>query len=89
MPREVVQAMAQDWGVFVDAYLVDAARVGDRYAAIAYFEQPGSPNGSTVATPPVREVLTREGFKLLQTIDAHDHYVIVSEHVTLSSDACR
>ncbi|PYD13786.1 hypothetical protein DND58_08260 [Pseudomonas syringae pv. pisi] len=34
---EVRQAMAHDWGVHVDAYLVRGARVGDRYAATAYF----------------------------------------------------
>lgn len=34
---DVRQAMAHDWGVHVDAYLVRGARGGDRYAATAYF----------------------------------------------------
>lgn len=34
---DVRQAMAYDWGVHVDAYLVRRALVGNRYAATAYF----------------------------------------------------
>lgn len=84
LPREVAQAMAQEWGVFVDAFLTDAAKVGDRYAAIAYFRRPGSlaEDGVTVATPAVREISSKGAFKLVQTFDGQDHYVLVSEHVT-------
>ncbi|RMP83684.1 hypothetical protein ALQ15_200135 [Pseudomonas syringae pv. actinidiae] len=85
-PSEVAQAKSQEWGVFVDAYLVDAARVGNRYAATVYCDQSGSPDGATVATPPVREISKKGGFALLQTIDAQDHYVIASEHVTPGCD---
>jgi hypothetical protein len=83
LPSEVTDARAQEWGFFVDAYLADAARVGDRYAAIVYFDRSGTPDGATVVTPPVREISKKAGFVLLQTIDARDHYVIVSQHVTL------
>lgn len=80
LPAEVRQAMAYDWGVFVDAYLCNVARVGDRYAATAYFARPGEiPNGVTVATHQVRRVATQGVFALLQTLDGADHYVIVSE----------
>ncbi len=73
--------MALDWRVSVDAYLIDAARVGTRYAAIAFCDQSGaSSNGMTVATPPVRHVATRGAFKLLQTLDGADNYVLVTEH---------
>ncbi|EFW80290.1 hypothetical protein [Pseudomonas savastanoi] len=81
LPAEVVRAMALDWGVYIDAYLLDAARVGNRYAAIAFCDQSGaSSNGMTVATPPVRHVATRGAFKLLQTLDGADSYVLVTEH---------
>ncbi|MEX5499160.1 hypothetical protein [Pseudomonas syringae] len=81
LPGEVVRAMALDWGVYIDAYLLDAARVGNRYAAIAFCDQSGtSSNGMTVATPPVRHVATRGAFKLLQTLDGADNYVLVTEH---------
>ncbi|KPZ23569.1 hypothetical protein ALP57_03163 [Pseudomonas coronafaciens pv. oryzae] len=73
--------MALDWGVYIDAYLLDAARVGNRYAAIAFCDQSGaSCDGMTVATPPVRHVATQEAFKLLQTLDGADNYVLVTEH---------
>ncbi|RRV10831.1 hypothetical protein EGJ27_02950 [Pseudomonas sp. v388] len=80
LPAEVRQAMAYDWGVFVDAYLCNGARVGDRYAATAYFGQPGEiPNGATVATHPLRQVATHGSFRLFQTLDGADHYVLVSQ----------
>ncbi|BCS44469.1 hypothetical protein A988_14783 [Pseudomonas syringae BRIP39023] len=81
VPVEVRQAMEYDWEVFVDAFLVNGARVGDRYAATAYFGQQGKiPDGMTVATHSVRHVTTKGTFKLLQTLDGADHYVLVSEH---------
>lgn len=81
LPNEVNQAMAYDWGVFVDAYLVDAARVGDCFAATVFGDQSGAaPDGATVATRAVRQVAARGAFTLLQTLDGGDHYVLVTEH---------
>jgi len=83
LPIEVKQAMAQDWGVFVDAYLFNAARIGERFAATVFGDQSGMvSDGMTVATQPVRLVATRKGFKLLRTQDGADHYVVVTEHKT-------
>lgn len=80
LPPDVVRAQDVDWSVGVDAYLFGAARVGQRYVALVYSDQSGvSENGMTVATPPVRCVDEREGFKLVRTV-AGDHYVIISEH---------
>lgn len=99
---EVRQAMAHDWGVHVDAYLVRGARVGDRYAATAYFAWAGGMcdeppcessvgisaassggvfGGMTVATRSVREIGGWGAFKLLQTLEGDDCYVLVSELV--------
>lgn len=81
LPGEVVQAMSHDWGVLVDAYLVNAARVGDRFAATVFCDQSGMvSDGMTVATQPVRQIAIRGAFKLLQTFDRVDHYVLVTEH---------
>lgn len=81
LPTEVIQAMALDWRAHIDAYLVNAARVGTRYAAIVFCDQSGVlSDGMTVATPPVRHVETLGAFKLLQTLDGTDHYVVVTEH---------
>ncbi|MBS7426453.1 hypothetical protein KHW15_10210 [Pseudomonas syringae] len=81
MPCEVIQAMSHDWGVLVDAYLVNAARIGDRFAAIVFCDRSGMvSDGSTVATQPVHQVATRGAFKLFQTLDRADHYVLVTEH---------
>ncbi len=81
MPCEVVQAMSHDWGVLVDAYLFNAARVGDRFAAIVFCDRSGMvPDGATVATKPVRLIAVRGAFKLFQTLDGADHYVLVTEH---------
>lgn len=67
------------WGIFIDAYLSQAARVGQRYVALVYRDQSGiSEDGMTIATPPVRHVETRGGFKLMKS-SAGDHYVITSE----------
>lgn len=80
LPDEVVQAMSIEWGVIVDAYLVDGARVGDRYAAIAFGDCSGVvPDGATIATVPVRCVASRGSFRLLQTFNGNDHYVLVTE----------
>ncbi|WP_439858312.1 hypothetical protein [Pseudomonas syringae] len=80
LPTELTQAMALGWGVHIDAYLLDAARVGIRYAAIVFCDQSGaSCDGMTVVTPPVRHVETRGAFKLLQTLDGADNYVLVTE----------
>jgi len=80
-PREVARAMTLDWGVLVDAYLFDAARVGDRFAATVFCDRSGTvPDGVTVATHPVRQIAVRGDFKLLQTLDGADHYVVVTEN---------
>ncbi|MCF5651751.1 hypothetical protein GIV49_19615 [Pseudomonas syringae] len=81
LPGEVVQAMSHDWGVLVDAYLVNAARIGDRFAAIVFCDRSGMvSDGTTVATQSVHQIATRGAFKLLQTLDRADHYVLVTEH---------
>jgi hypothetical protein len=80
LPSEVVQAMAQDWGVLIDAYLFNAACVGNRFAATVFCDRSGAASdGMTVATQPVRLVSTIRGFKLLRTLDGADHYVVVTE----------
>ncbi|MEB3438066.1 hypothetical protein U8291_13685 [Pseudomonas sp. A2] len=79
LPPEVALAQGMDWDVHIDAYLCDAARLGERYVALVYSDRSGkSSNGMTVATPPVRCVDVREGFKLMRS-DGGDHYVITSE----------
>lgn len=81
LPGEVVQAMSHDWGVLVDAYLVNAARVGNRFAATVFCDRSDRvPDGVTVATNPVRQIAARGAFKLFQTLDGADHYVLVTEH---------
>ncbi|CRM32998.1 hypothetical protein ACIQRH_00920 [Pseudomonas sp. NPDC090964] len=80
LPTWVVRASAVDWGVTVDGYLVNAARVGDRYAAIVYGDQSGViRDGMTVVTPSVRAVEQRSGFTLVRSRSGDDHYVIVTE----------
>lgn len=80
VPSEVIQAQSIDWGVTVDAYLANAARVGRSYAALVYNDQSGvSSNGMTVATPPLVFVEARVGFKLMRTLSGQSHYVIASE----------
>lgn len=79
IPHEVSRAQGIEWDVCIDAYLHNAARVGQRYAAEVYFDQSGSSeNGMTVATPPLRCVDVRQGFKLMRSM-AGGHYVIASE----------
>lgn len=80
LPNEVRRAQKVNWGVLVDAYLMQAAPVGNRFAAVAYADQSGRiADGTTVATAPVRSIAIRGGFQLLQTLDASDHYVLVTE----------
>lgn len=80
LPAEVERAMTYDWGVLVDAYLMDAGRVGDRYAATVFCDRSGrATDGMTVATPAVAHVSTQGGFQLLRAVAASDYYVIVSE----------
>ncbi|KPX19191.1 hypothetical protein ALO71_01204 [Pseudomonas amygdali pv. dendropanacis] len=79
LPQAVIDAQALDWGVLVDAFLVNAARVGEVYAATSFSDLSGLiPDGSTVVTPPVRVVAVRGPFQLVQTLDAGDHYVVVT-----------
>lgn len=80
LPSEVIQAQGIAWGVVVDAYLVDAARVGQSYAALVYNDQSHViSNGMTVSTPPLQWVETRAGFKLMRSLSGKDYYVIASE----------
>lgn len=80
LPSEVIQAQGISWGVVVDAYLVNAARVGQSYAALVYNDQSNvSSNGMTVATPPLVLVESREDFKLMRSLNGQDHFVIASE----------
>ncbi|WP_241151771.1 hypothetical protein [Pseudomonas viridiflava] len=80
---EVVQAKAIEWGVTVDAYLVDACRVGQRYAAKVFSDLSGvCEDGMTVATPPLELVEAKSGFKLMRSLIGGDHYVIVCEQQT-------
>jgi len=80
LPIEVSRAQQVNWGVFVDAYLVNAAKIGNRFAAEAYGDRSGLiVDGTTVATAPVRSIACVNGFRLLQTLDAGDHYVLVTE----------
>lgn len=79
LPSEVVLAQSIDWSVHIDAYLFSAARMGDRYVAVVYGDgSKVSEDGMTVATPPVRCVAEKEGFKLIRSANG-DHYVITSE----------
>jgi hypothetical protein len=70
-----------NWGVIVDAYLVDAAKVGDRFAATLFFDHSGViGDGQTVVTPPLRKLSQREDFYLMQSECGRDHYIIVSKY---------
>lgn len=80
IPGAVIRAQAMDWGVTIDAYLYNAARVGLRYAAIVYGDKSGaSLDGMTVATPPLELVTAQSGFKLMRTPRGDHHFLIVSE----------
>ncbi|WP_372242064.1 hypothetical protein [Pseudomonas sp. Fl4BN1] len=80
LPLQVVQAAKIDWDVTIDAYLLDAARVGDRLTALVYGDLSRvSSDGMTVVTPEVRAVRQVSGFTLVRSLTGLDHYVIVSE----------
>jgi len=79
LPQAVIDAKAIDWGVLVDAFLMNAVFVAGRYAASVFGDLSGAiANGSTVVTPPVRAVSTCGSYRLIQTLDRRDHYVVVS-----------
>ncbi|MFK3774320.1 hypothetical protein [Pseudomonas sp. NPDC089406] len=72
-------AQAHDWGALVDAYLVDAAEVGDRFVAYVYGDLSGQlVDGMTIVTPPSEVIAEVEGMALLRTVSGNDHYVMVS-----------
>lgn len=79
LPQEVVRAQHVDWSVGVDAFL--SAPRGWGALCRACLQRPiGSvENGMTVATPPVRCIAEKDGFKLVRSV-VGDHYVITSEH---------
>lgn len=80
IPADVEKASRINWGVLIDAYLTNAARVGSRYAGTLFLDGAGSiSNGETVVTPPVHRLTSRGDFCLVQSACGKDHYVIVSE----------
>lgn len=80
LPLEIVEARGVEWGVTVDAYLLGAARVGQRYAATVFCDLSGvSENGVTVATPPLVLLKAVAGYKLMRSVSGADHFVIASE----------
>lgn len=81
IPVEVVRASSINWGVLIDAYLIDAARVGDRVAATLFLDFAGLiENGETVVTPPLRKITSNGDLQLMQSVCGRDHYIIVSEY---------
>lgn len=81
LPWAVIKAREIDWGVLVDAVLVDAARVGNRYAARVFDDQSGqAENGSTVVTPPLVQIGSRGMFKMFRSVCGNDRYVVASEY---------
>lgn len=80
LPTRVVRASCIEWGVTVDAYLLDAAKVGNRFTARVYRDLSGmNSDGMTVVTPEVQPVSERSGYRLVRSLSGHDHYVIVSQ----------
>lgn len=80
LPQQVEQATRVAWGVKIDAYLMDAAQVGDRITALVYCDLSGVSNdGMTVVTPEVRAVRQVRGFTLVRSLTGQDYYVIVSK----------
>lgn len=76
---KLVVAQAHDWGALVDAYLVDAAEVGDRFVAYVYGDLSGGlADGMTIVTPPSEIIAELKGMALLRTVSGNDHYVMVS-----------
>lgn len=87
LPLEVVQAASIEWGVAIDGYLVDAARVGDRFTASVYCDLSRvNSDGMTVVTPEVQALRQISGFTLVRSRTGRDHYVIVSELTTADLD---
>lgn len=81
IPFKVMQAARMSWGVLIDAYLINGARVGDRFTASAFLDYAGKiKNGETVVTPPLRKVAARGEFSLMQSSNGRDYYVLVSEY---------
>lgn len=79
IPLQVLAAKRIKWGVLIDAYLTDAARVGARYSAKAFSDRAGLiEDGETVATPPAKAVDEQHGFVLLRSVSGRDHYVVVN-----------
>ncbi|ARD13741.1 hypothetical protein [Pseudomonas savastanoi] len=79
IPPQVAAARLIDWGVSIDAFLVNAARVSTRFAASVYLDRSGAlANGMTIATPPVYQIMTIQGFELVRSVCGSDNYVIVS-----------
>lgn len=79
IPSVVLIAQRIQWDVLVDAYLTQAAKVGDRYAASVFLDRAGViADGTTIATPQVRTVGEKQGFVLLRSLCGNDHYVVAN-----------
>lgn len=79
IPLKVLAAKRIKWGVIIDAYLIDVARVGARYSAMVFYDRSGLiQDGETVATPPAKTIDEQHGFVLLQSLCGRDHYVVVN-----------
>jgi hypothetical protein len=79
IPQEVVLASSFEWEVLVDAFLVNAAKVGNRYTGSVFSDRSGqAADGMTVITPPVLRVAQRDGMTLVRTLCGGDYYVIAS-----------
>ena len=79
LPSEVQRANSIDWGVLVDAYLMNAARVGSQYTGSAYLDRSGRiADGMTVVTPHVFQIAEIEGMHLVSSAGGDDHYVVVT-----------
>ncbi|EOD9097791.1 hypothetical protein L4O28_006406 [Pseudomonas aeruginosa] len=75
----LARAQAHDWGALVDAYLFDAAKVGNRIVAYVYEDLSGAlDNGMTVVTPPVELVSEIDDMALFRSLTGSDNYVLVS-----------
>ncbi len=79
IPLKVLTAKRIKWGVIIDAYLTDVAKVGMRYSAMAFSDRSGViQDGEIVATPPAKSVSEQQGFVLLQSLCGRDYYVVVN-----------
>ncbi|WP_313326067.1 hypothetical protein [Pseudomonas qingdaonensis] len=75
----LVKAQAHDWGVPVDAYLIDAADFESRLVAYVYADLSGRlDDGMTIVTPPVELISQYKGMALFRTMCGKDNYVLVS-----------